>query len=113
MGQQSKVLEARIKELEGICADAYIAVGALADRAGVLETEPVLKLMDNLCYAKANHKDVIPFELPDIDLRQDNSPPPKQFVKAEQDDDATPPAGALEGTGELKNVQQEGTGTGT
>lgn len=56
--------------LERICAEAYQAVGALADVAGVFETsQQVSNLLDNLSQCKIVHSDVLPFTIHE-DLNQ-------------------------------------------
>lgn len=53
----------RIAELEAICAEAYQVIGVLADEAGVFNTLPVIKILDNLSASQMIHKDVLPFTL--------------------------------------------------
>lgn len=54
--------DARIAELQTICAESYQVVGALADAAGVFEeSDAVSKALDNLSAAKLVHQDVLPF----------------------------------------------------
>jgi hypothetical protein len=55
-------LNARIRELEEVCAESYQVVGMLADMAGVFETEAVSAALDNLAEARLVHTDVLPFE---------------------------------------------------
>ncbi|EDY2030080.1 hypothetical protein GTB64_004522 [Salmonella enterica] len=56
-------LNGRIDELETIIAEAYQVVGALADKAGVFETEAVERILDNLSAAALVHDNVLPFEV--------------------------------------------------
>ena len=51
----------RIEELEALCAEAYIVVGALLSAAGMFDTEAGQNVLDNLAEAKLIHKNVIPF----------------------------------------------------
>ena len=61
----------RIEELEELVAEAYIVVGALADKAGLFENPAVNKCLDNLAAGKLVHGDVIPFVIPNTeDLQQ-------------------------------------------
>lgn len=53
----------RIAELEALCAEAYQVIGVLADEAGVFNTLPVIKILDNLSASQMIHKDVLPFTL--------------------------------------------------
>lgn len=53
----------RIAELEVLCAEAYQVIGILADEAGVFNTLPVIKILDNLSASQMIHKDVLPFTL--------------------------------------------------
>lgn len=56
-------VQERIAELEAICAEAYQVIGVLADEAGVFNTLPVIKILDNLSASQMIHKDVLPFIL--------------------------------------------------
>ena len=51
----------RAQELERICAEAYQAVGILADEAGRFNDASVTKVMDNLSRQELLHEDVLPF----------------------------------------------------
>lgn len=53
--------DARISELETICAQLYQVLGILADEAGRFDDPHLIKAMDNAAAQKLVHDDVIPF----------------------------------------------------
>lgn len=59
------LLCARIERLERVASESYQVVGALADKAGVFDTDDVNAALDNLCAAAEGeeipHETVLPF----------------------------------------------------
>lgn len=57
----TKQLQARIDELENICAEAYQVVGNLLSDVDAFDTDSAEKILDNLSQLKLVHNDVLPW----------------------------------------------------
>lgn len=64
------LFENRLNELEQLCGEAYQVVGTLANAAECFYDPGVMKVLDNLGYAKRLHKDVLPFNLLERDVTE-------------------------------------------
>ena len=51
----------RVAELETICAELHVIIGALAAEAGVYDHPEVSKALDNASECRLVHKDLLPW----------------------------------------------------
>ena len=61
--------DARVEELETVCAELYQVIGALAAEAGVYDHPEVTKALDNASGCRLVHKDLLPWPKSPLHIR--------------------------------------------
>ena len=64
----------RVAELETICAELHVIIGALAAEAGVYDHPEVSKALDNASECRLVHKDLLPWPKNSSVTRQGGTP---------------------------------------